>query len=203
MYLHSRSSRHFHFLGFSYTPMCPIIADGLQSRRCRELRHQAKQSATTSLIGTGIIRLGLPWYSNTLALTGCRFEPFVIAQDRFREESHRYPEILPRSVPQNDIPFAHVPELGMMAPCPPPGSAADSRTKLGPSPLAIAVWDSGARPRRRFSTWSHETRGNQWTADALFAPPPCISPQFFSTVMGAPRRSWTASRRLDARVSSS
>ncbi|MDP6228314.1 MAG: amidohydrolase, partial [Dehalococcoidia bacterium] len=26
---HSRSSRHFHFLGFSYTPMCPIIADGL------------------------------------------------------------------------------------------------------------------------------------------------------------------------------
>ena len=31
MYLHSRSSRHFHFLGFSYTPMCPIIADGLHS----------------------------------------------------------------------------------------------------------------------------------------------------------------------------
>ncbi len=32
MYLHSRSSRHFHSLGFSYTPMCPIIADGLHPR---------------------------------------------------------------------------------------------------------------------------------------------------------------------------
>jgi hypothetical protein len=33
IYLHSRSSRHFHSLGFSHTLMCPIFADGLHRLR--------------------------------------------------------------------------------------------------------------------------------------------------------------------------